>query len=92
MDGFEAVVLWQRYCRGDKGSLERLIDYNRSDVMNLKWMMDHCYNRLLDHHAKLFPKNVRGVANSAYKPPEPTRHSSLPLGWLRKLGIKLGKL
>ena len=71
--------------------MERLIDYNRSDVMNLKVMMDHCFIRLVDHHAELFPKNVRVLANTTYKYPEFARRSSLPIKWLRRLGINLSK-
>jgi uncharacterized protein YprB with RNaseH-like and TPR domain len=91
MDGFEAVLLWQRYCQGDRGALERPIDYNRSDVMNLKGMMDHCFNRLVDHQAKLFPKEARGFANDIHRHSEFTQHPQSPFGWLRKLGINLGK-
>ncbi|MGO9438231.1 MAG: ribonuclease H-like domain-containing protein [Terracidiphilus sp.] len=58
MDGFEAIILWQQYRRGDKHALERLIEYNRSDVMNLKGMMQHCYDRLLDQHSKLFRRKM----------------------------------
>lgn len=91
MDGFEAVILWQRYCHGDRGALEQLIDYNRSDVMNLKGMMDHCFNRLVDRHAKLFPKEARGFTNDIQRHPEFTQYPRSPFGWLRKLGIILGK-
>ena len=58
MDGFDAISLWQQYRRGDKHALERLIEYNRSDVMNLKGMMQHCYDRLLDQHSKLFRRKM----------------------------------
>ena len=36
MDGQEAMHLWYRYQKyGDRFSLERLLEYNREDVMNL---------------------------------------------------------
>jgi uncharacterized protein YprB with RNaseH-like and TPR domain len=35
VDGFEAVRLWYRYRRGDRGALEKLILYNVTDVANL---------------------------------------------------------
>ena len=36
MDGQEAMHLWYRYQRyGDRFSLERLLEYNREDMMNL---------------------------------------------------------
>jgi uncharacterized protein YprB with RNaseH-like and TPR domain len=37
MNGFDAVILWQRYQRdGDEKALARLLHYNREDVVNLK--------------------------------------------------------
>ena len=35
VDGFEAVWLWHRYRRGDRGALERLLLYNLADVVNM---------------------------------------------------------
>lgn len=35
IDGFEAINLWNRYLRGDKKELEKLVDYCRHDVVNL---------------------------------------------------------
>ena len=46
MDGFEAVALWKRYERGDKGALKLLMDYNREDVENLKPLMEFAYEKM----------------------------------------------
>jgi len=35
VDGWEAVRLWRRYCRGDRAALARLALYNLTDVVNL---------------------------------------------------------
>jgi uncharacterized protein len=35
VDGFEAVRLWHRFRRGDRGALEKLALYNMTDVVNL---------------------------------------------------------
>jgi hypothetical protein len=35
VDGFEAVQLWRQHEQGDRQALERLLEYNRHDVMNL---------------------------------------------------------
>ncbi len=43
MDGYMAVLLWQRYQRGDKGALELLLTYNREDVVNLEVLMDAAF-------------------------------------------------
>jgi uncharacterized protein YprB with RNaseH-like and TPR domain len=38
-----AVLLWQRYQRGDKGALDLLLTYNREDVVNLEVLMDAAF-------------------------------------------------
>lgn len=46
MDGYAAVVLWQRYMAGDKRALETLIMYNREDTINLVRLADTVYDGL----------------------------------------------
>lgn len=41
VDGFEAVRLWQRHCRGDKQALDKLLQYNQEDIVNLKTLLEH---------------------------------------------------
>ncbi len=36
ISGWDAVLLWQRYRRGDEQALATLLAYNREDVVNLK--------------------------------------------------------
>jgi uncharacterized protein YprB with RNaseH-like and TPR domain len=43
MDGYMAVLLWERYQRGDRTALELLLKYNREDVVNLEMLMEHAY-------------------------------------------------
>lgn len=41
MDGYDAVLLWQRYQdSGDKKALKKLLHYNKEDVVNLKVLRD----------------------------------------------------
>jgi len=51
MDGYEAVLLWDRHCRGDYTALPTLLTYNREDVVNLETLMERAFqlaeNRLL---------------------------------------------
>jgi uncharacterized protein YprB with RNaseH-like and TPR domain len=51
MDGYEAVLLWDRHCRGDYTALPTLLTYNREDVVNLETLMEQAFhlaeNRLL---------------------------------------------
>jgi uncharacterized protein len=43
LTGFDAVLLWARYRRGDPGALERLLAYNRADVVNLEVLLKRGY-------------------------------------------------
>jgi len=40
MDGYMAVILWERYQRGDRTALDLLLTYNREDVINLEVLME----------------------------------------------------
>jgi uncharacterized protein len=48
MDGYAAVLLWQRYQRGDKSALDLLLSYNREDVVNLEVLMDAAFGMYRD--------------------------------------------
>jgi uncharacterized protein YprB with RNaseH-like and TPR domain len=43
LNGFDAVLLWARYRHGDAAALERLIAYNRADVVNLEVLLQRGY-------------------------------------------------
>ena len=43
LDGYMAVILWERYRRGDDTALELLLKYNREDVVNLEVLMDAAF-------------------------------------------------
>ncbi len=43
MDGYMAVILWSRYQRGDRTSLDLLLKYNREDVVNLEVLMEQAF-------------------------------------------------
>lgn len=46
LDGWQAVLLWRKYRRGDRSALGRLIKYNRADTVNLEKIMETVYHRL----------------------------------------------
>ncbi len=46
LDGYQAVLLWQEWCRGKTTALERLVCYNREDVLNLALLADLAYKGL----------------------------------------------
>jgi hypothetical protein len=43
LTGFDAVLLWARYRHGDATALQRLIAYNRADVVNLEVLLRRGY-------------------------------------------------
>lgn len=43
LDGYDAVLLWERHCRGDRRALPLLRRYNREDVLNLKVLMEQAW-------------------------------------------------
>jgi len=46
MDGYEAVLMWKAYLSGRKGALDRLVEYNREDTVNLHTLADVLYGKL----------------------------------------------
>jgi len=46
VDGYEAILLWNAYQRGDKTALDTLIQYNSADIVNLKPLMEIGYNEM----------------------------------------------
>src|SRR5712692_628781 len=46
LTGYDATVLWAKHLRGERGALERLIQYNMEDVVHLKAIMEIAYDRL----------------------------------------------
>lgn len=52
MEGLEAVWLWQDYLGGDISALERLIRYNRADIINLEPLMEKGFHEM---RRKLLP-------------------------------------
>ncbi len=43
LTGYDAVLLWRSYRRGDKDALDRLVRYNAADITNLKELMEWAY-------------------------------------------------
>lgn len=46
MSGWDAVYLWQQYCRGSQEAKELLLAYNEEDVRNLQPLMEWTYSTL----------------------------------------------
>jgi uncharacterized protein YprB with RNaseH-like and TPR domain len=43
MNGYDAVLLWERFQRGDLTARELLLQYNREDVLNLETLMARAF-------------------------------------------------
>ncbi len=54
LNGYDAVLLWQRYLKGDKAALKRLVRYNTEDIVNLKTLMRIAYKQM---RQRCFPCN-----------------------------------
>jgi uncharacterized protein YprB with RNaseH-like and TPR domain len=46
LSGWDAVRLWHEWEDGRQESLDTLVDYNRADVENLKFLAEFAYNEL----------------------------------------------
>jgi len=53
LTGFDAVRLWKQYeRRGDQEALDKLIEYNKEDVINLKTIIELTYPRMVEKAQK----------------------------------------
>ncbi|MGQ9920716.1 MAG: ribonuclease H-like domain-containing protein [Desulfobacca sp.] len=55
LDGYDAVLLWQRARRGDVAALDTLLAYNREDVINLETLMEQAYHLAARRTLALLP-------------------------------------
>ena len=55
MSGYDAVILWNRYIRGDNGALDLLVRYNEADTKNLYNLAEIIYERLCIKYDRLLP-------------------------------------
>lgn len=47
IDGYHAILLWERYQKGDNRALNALIRYNQEDATSLHYIMHYAYNKLI---------------------------------------------
>lgn len=52
LTGFDAVRLWKQHERGDKEALDKLIEYNKEDVINLKTIIELTYPKMVEKARK----------------------------------------
>jgi uncharacterized protein YprB with RNaseH-like and TPR domain len=52
MTGFDAVKLWRQYERGDREALDKLIKYNKEDIVNLKTIIELTYPKMVEKAQK----------------------------------------
>ncbi|MBN1227891.1 MAG: ribonuclease H-like domain-containing protein [Deltaproteobacteria bacterium] len=54
LSGYDAVLLWRKYAKGNHQALDTLVEYNTCDTKNLKYLMDESYKIMFE---KIFPQN-----------------------------------
>jgi len=52
MTGFDAVKLWRQYERGDREALDKLIKYNKEDIVNLKTIIELTFPKMVEKAQK----------------------------------------
>jgi uncharacterized protein YprB with RNaseH-like and TPR domain len=69
LNGFDAVLLWDRFQRGDLTARKLLLQYNEEDVLNLETLMEQAFEmgkeNLLASHRKARPQ-VCGRTSRGY--------------------------
>jgi uncharacterized protein YprB with RNaseH-like and TPR domain len=81
LTGFDAVLLWARYRHGDAAALQRLIAYNRADVVNLEVLLRRGYALARDRARAAADQTVPARVGGRVKGPshhgisEPSRTS-----------------
>lgn len=48
IDGYHAILLWEKFQKGDSRALNALIQYNQEDAANLHYLMHFSYNKLIE--------------------------------------------
>lgn len=48
LNGYDAVLLWKKYLKGDKQALTTLLEYNTCDTKHLKLLMEKSYCLMFD--------------------------------------------
>lgn len=48
MDGYAAVMLWNRAMAGSTEAMDLLIEYNREDTVHLMWLAEYAYGKLVE--------------------------------------------
>lgn len=47
LSGWDAVILWRQWRHGDRAALDRLLAYNRDDVLNMERLLEAAYPAML---------------------------------------------
>lgn len=56
ISGYEAVILWHEYRRGNEESLKKLVEYNHADVQGMKFMLAYALEKLGHKIPKIITK------------------------------------
>ena len=75
--GYDATVLWAKYLRGEKSSLEQLIKYNTEDVVHLKAIMEMAYDRLRKNTTVFQKNSIAPLFNGVSRTPPSNKRAVL---------------
>lgn len=70
IDGYHAILLWEKYQKGDSRALDGLIHYNQEDACSLHYLMHYAYNS--------FVSNLPIQVSKIPLPEKPTLHNVDP--------------
>lgn len=70
INGYHAILLWEKYKKGDSRALDGLIHYNQEDTCNLHYLMHYAYNSFVSN----LPIKVKKLPF----PQKPTLHNVDP--------------
>ncbi len=85
VDGFEAVLLWHRYRRGDRQALQKLLLYNLTDVVNMVGLIETTVR--LKQPKLAFPGEIAVVKPAAARAPDAAGLGTWVAGKLSEWGV-----
>jgi uncharacterized protein YprB with RNaseH-like and TPR domain/predicted nuclease with RNAse H fold len=89
VNGYEATVLWAKYLRGDTSALDRLIEYNTADVVDLKAIMEICYDKLSHQTAAFLRDSIAPAFTGVAELPKRSKLSTMRKLSPRSTGIDI---
>jgi uncharacterized protein YprB with RNaseH-like and TPR domain/predicted nuclease with RNAse H fold len=87
--GYDATVLWAKHLRGDRGALNRLIEYNTADVVHLRALMEICYDKLSKESAEFFRASIAPIFTGVAELPAKSKLAAVRKHVLKATGREI---